>query len=837
MGHAARSFLESYCNECHNAEKLKGEIRLDDLPFEMKDIPTAERWQKVLNVLNSGEMPPEDKKQPTGSQKAAFLEELSGAMVQARRMLNDTGGIITMRRLNRREYQNTLREILGIRVNVRDLPSDNGGGFDTAGKSLFLSSDQFQQYLAIGRKALDSVFDAGASPPVRKVRIEAEIEANERVLLILRGYQMAGLRAYKQWKASNGRPPSDFGIIDASEMEFRRGVWEKNSPPYIDYVTRPETAHGALLTIGEPNQQVGVVIPDEAPAGTYRIRARIGALAGAPPSRTFVELGVRGNALNSPMSVHACRKINGTIEQPEVHEFEVEVQPVSVPMRVDIGPQTKKKVPLGERVFAFRERQHNSGYTVTQMYNKAFAENGFGVEPSLWIDWVEWEGPFPMPGIPDPYSEIFFGGPNAQRDDDYARKIIARFAQRAFRGSHPRNSYLEKLFDRYREKRNSGEDFQEALKTPLSVILASPSFLYMAEPSEGTPGRKNLEGRELATRLAYFLWSGPPDEELLRLGISGDLLNPPVLKEQVDRMLASPRVRGFLAGFLHQWLQMDRLDFFQFNARLYPSFDESVKNACREEVFQTFGTVLKENLPVSKLLSSDFIVINDILADYYGVPDIRGNEFRKVQVPEGLPRGGFLGMAAVLAMGSDGERSSPVERGAWVLRKLLHKPPPPAPANIPQLSRHAGKLLPARDLLASHMEEAQCFQCHQRIDPIGFGLENFNAAGLWREKEYTEIAKDNQVKKSQEHPIDASGALPDGTTFNGFYELREAVARYESAFAKGLLEQLIAYGLGRPFSFVDEPLAAELLAQAKEQNTTLRSLIHALIASSPFHQK
>jgi hypothetical protein len=237
------------------------------------------------------------------------------------------------------------------------------------------------------------------------------------------------------------------------------------------------------------------------------------------------------------------------------------------------------------------------------------------------------------------------------------------------------------------------------------------------------------------------------------------------------------------------------------------------------------------------LLKCDFVVINDVLADYYGIADVKGSGFRKVRVPENTPRGGLLGMAAILAMGSDGERSSPVERGAWVLRKLLHKPPPPAPANVPQLSRHAGKLLPARDLLVAHMEEPQCAQCHRRIDPIGFGLEQFNAVGLWRDTEYTEIANNNQVKKSQEHPIDATGSLPDGTAFNGFHQLREAIATQQDAFTRGMIEPLIAYALGRPFGFSDETLASEMLSQSQSANSTLRSLIHLLVASDTFRSK
>ena len=282
---------------------------------------------------------------------------------------------------------------------------------------------------------------------------------------------------------------------------------------------------------------------------------------------------------------------------------------------------------------------------------------------------------------------------------------------------------------------------------------------------------------------------------------------------------------------------MERLDFFNYNYRLYPEFDDSVKMAARQEVYQTILNLIRANRPLAALLKSDTLVINELLADYYGIDRVRGSQFREVKVPAGLPRGGLLGMAAILAMGSDGERSSPVERGAWVMRKLLHNPPPPAPPNVPQLSRHAGKLLPARELLEAHMEEAQCAQCHRKIDPIGYGLEHFNAVGQWRETEYAEIAANNRVRQSKEHPIDDAGTLPDGTAFDGFFELRDAVAAHDEAFARGFVEHLIEYALGRPYGFTDQDLADTILAQGSKQGATPRAYILALIQSKAFKHK
>ncbi len=831
-------FFQEYCLACHHADQAEGQVRLDDLPLQISEVATAERWQKVLNALNAGEMPPADRPQPPGPAKAAFLEHLSKKMVEARNLLSDSGGTITIRRLNKREYEHTIRELLGGPVEVQDLPNDGGGGtLDTFGKALYFSSDQFEQYLAVARKALDNAIVSGPPVATRKERIEVEEEANRRITGILRGYQMGGFRAYRQWTAAKDRPPSDFGLVDEKEMEFRLRVWETNTPPMIDYLTREETRSGALLTIAEPNGQVGLGIPDEMPPGTYRLRARLGVLPRTPAERSFVEIGFRGKSLNDAIGLLDCRQVEGSLQQPQIIEWEIQLPALTRPLSEDIGSQTNKRILIGERVIALRERQFNSGEAANYRHRQSLTTTGFGIEPAIWVDWLEWEGPIYEDWPPPAHQSIFFAGPDAVRDERYARAILARFAKRAFRGRPVQPAYLNKLVRLYQEKLAAGESFEEALKEPLSAILASPSFLYLAEPTDGQASPHLLEPHELACRLSYFLWSSPPDGDLLKSAGRGDLRQPAILSQQTERMLASPKVARMISGFAHQWLQMERLDFFQFNYRLYPKFDDSIKRAARQEVFRTLSTILEEDLPAASLLKSDFVVINDLLAQYYGIDGIAGSEFRKVAVPPGLPRGGILGMAAILAMGSDGERSSPVERGAWLLRKLLDDPPPPAPANVPQLSRHGGKLLSARELLSAHMEEPQCAQCHAKIDPLGFGLENFDAVGLWRDKEYTELAARNIVKKFKEHPIDAHGRFPDGQEFQDFFELRELLAEREEVFVRGLCEQLLAYALGRPYTFQDEAIVAELMNQTKAKGYSLRALIQALITHPVFQYK
>jgi hypothetical protein len=293
-------------------------------------------------------------------------------------------------------------------------------------------------------------------------------------------------------------------------------------------------------------------------------------------------------------------------------------------------------------------------------------------------------------------------------------------------------------------------------------------------------------------------------------------------------------------GFVHQWLGMDRIDFFQVNRSMYPRFDDSTKLNARTEVFETFAHLLKHNAPLSDLLKADYVVVNHLLADFYGIEGVKGDAFQKVSLPADSPRGGLLGMAAVHFMGGNGERTSPVERGAWVLRKLMNDPPPPAPANVPQIARLAGKVLTTRERLSAHQEEAQCASCHRKIDPVGFGLENFDAVGQWRTEDSYQVMDEKgkpvpNAKKTW--AIEASAALHKGPAFKNYFELRDIIASKPDAFARGFSQTLIEYALGRPVGFRDEPLITEMLAAAKKEKFGVRGFIHALVASKEFHIK
>jgi hypothetical protein len=278
---------------------------------------------------------------------------------------------------------------------------------------------------------------------------------------------------------------------------------------------------------------------------------------------------------------------------------------------------------------------------------------------------------------------------------------------------------------------------------------------------------------------------------------------------------------------------MDRLDFFRFNNARFPDFDLATKDAARAEVYATFGHLLRQNLSIRELLKSRHVVVNGLMANYYGIEGVSGDAFRPVELPPDSPRGGLLGMAAIHAMGSNGEHSSPVERGAWVLRKLLNEPPPPAPANVPQLTRLEDKLLTTRERIQMHQEQPQCTSCHRRIDPIGLGLENFDAAGRWR----TEDSYERTGLGRKTWPIDPSGTLHQGPSFANFAELRDHIHQRSEAFARGLSTALVEYALGHPAGFSDEPLIEQIVRDAASKDLTLRTFIHSLVHSRPFRTK
>lgn len=868
-----RRVLMQFCIGCHNADKREGGVRLDDLPFSIKTLGDAERWQNVLNVLNSGEMPPQSAKPIEPGLKVELLSDLSHALTVARKVLADQGGVIAMRRLSRREYVHTVRDLLGVEPDVTYLPEDGkSGSFDTVGSALFMSSDQIEQYLAAGRRAIDDHFayqavseavrtparSTGSELPLRrKIRIEPEadvwlkrvlqfehwLDAMEtevalskydedevaqkiRLLIVERNKTTGDQNArngdlrtqYRLWD-KRGLPPhvQDYGFKDFAEAERSYVMYYR---PYLRLIDMPQLETGAYLTVSYYNSRLNFParkqsrIPIEQyqfGPGRYVLRVRCGATDECTRDRRFIQVGRTHRESKDHPEQHtvlAAHEVLGSLAEPRV---------IEVPLR--IGPN----VDPAQLTFWVREKVHENAVPWR-------VRNGDD-KPAIWVDWIEIEGP-----LEESLPEILTADHGKGSESEQARAALERFATRAFRGKPVESRLLDRLVGLFETRRKLGEPFDVAIRRPLSVVLASPSFLYLNEQDDrGTTIKfAPLDAVELASRLSYFLWSGPPDDELLQLACEGSLREPQQLDRQITRMLADPRAMRSVEGFVFQWLSLDRLDFFMFDVNRYPYFDLSTRNAARSEGYETFADLVRNGRPLTELLKSDSAVLNGMLASYYGLSrDITGDKFRRVSLPPGSPRGGLLGMAAVMAMGSNGSNSSPVERGAWVLRKLMNDPPPPAPPNVPQISTGDVLSKKPRERLQKHQSEPQCASCHRKIDPIGFGLENFDAGGKWREEDSLRPT-DPRVPRWK---IDPSGAFHSGPQFQDFFELREIVASHPDRFARGFTEALIQFALGRTVGFSDEEFVTQILHAAKQKQYAADAFIRALVQSREFQSK
>jgi hypothetical protein len=388
---------------------------------------------------------------------------------------------------------------------------------------------------------------------------------------------------------------------------------------------------------------------------------------------------------------------------------------------------------------------------------------------------------------------------------------------------------VEMLMPFYQAGRAQG-GFETGIERALQRLLVSPQFLFRIEqdPKGAAPGSVHpVSDGELASRLSFFIWSSIPDDELLDLAAQGKLRQPEVLEQQVRRMLRDPRSSSLVSNFAEQWLYLRDLDAKKPNELLFPDFDESLRAAFRKETDLFLDSVLRSNRSVLELLSANYTFVNERLAKHYGIPNVHGPDFRQVTLPEGSPRGGLLGQGSLLTITSYATRTSPVNRGKWVLENLLNAPPPPPPPNVPALKTEGGdhgKTLTMRAAMVQHRANPACFGCHARMDPIGFAMENFDAIGRWRD---TDAGM----------PIDGSGVFPDGEKFNGMAGLKKALLSHPEEFVSTVTEKLLMYALGRNVQFYDQPVVRGIMRQSARDKYTLASLVLGVVKSAPFQMR
>jgi hypothetical protein len=452
-----------------------------------------------------------------------------------------------------------------------------------------------------------------------------------------------------------------------------------------------------------------------------------------------------------------------------------------------------------------------------------------GTGPELAIEVLTISGPYNAsgPGETPTRQRIFSCRPATASDEEpCARKIIGTLERRAYRRPVSASD-VEALMPFYRDGRKEAS-FDRGIQRALQRLLVSPQFLFRIERDPaGASGVHPVSDPELASRLSFFLWSSIPDDALLDLASRGELAKKEVLEQQVRRMLADPRSAPLVTNFAEQWLYIRDIESKKPNEILFPDFDETLREAFHRETTLFLDSILRSDRSVLELLSANYTFVNERLAKHYGIPNVHGSDFRRVTFPPGSPRGGLLGQGSILTITSYANRTSPVNRGKWVLENLLSAPPPPPPANVPALKTEGndtGKTLSMRAAMVQHRANPACFSCHARMDPIGFAMENFDAVGRWRDRD-------------ADQPIDTSGVFPDGTKFEGMAGLKAALLSHPDEFVSTISEKLLMYAIGRNVQYFDEPVVREIMRRGARENYTFAALVLAVVESAPFRMR
>ncbi len=833
-------FFENHCFDCHDADTAKADLNLEGMTRSIVDIADAQNWQDILDQLNSGEMPPKKKAQPSKEELAKVVGDLTESLQSAQAMLKDSGGQIALRRINRREYQSTIKELLGIRILAERLPDDASGRFDTIGQNQTLSSVDLENYFEQGQEVVRTAMHWALKPRAKSKAVRKDFANSGKM-----ERNIHEILEKVQEVHDTDKPYKDVGLTEYEWNRYNRG--SEKYPRHANYVDRRNLAAyyvenlkyhpvGRMLPIRNLVNSMGIAFLPDARA-YYRSRASAGVVDGVKIRRSIrMTIAHKGKGAENGKPIGSFY-VNGSIEEPSTHEvvwypeFEDDFRPTS-------SKSARKSLWFGE--------DQRGGPPNNQLYQHYRPIEPDVPDETILVRWLEVEGPFYDPKTPfEKMVDAYKDGATRltpEKLDASAEAFLRMFAASAFRGQKVSDEFVLKLNAYYRAERKAGKNFLNAMVDPLAMILSSPRFLYWVNPSNNDQqNNRALDGISLANRLSSFLWSGPPDQALLKLASNGSLLEKSVLLEQTERLMSNVRAENFHKGFMSQWMHLDRLDGVGINTRFHLHFTDAYVHSAKREPVEFFKTLLEENLPTNNLIDSDFVTVNGVLAAKYGLHDqYSGNGFQKVSLSADSPRGGLMTQASFLAIGTMGNRTSPVIRGSLVKEILLNDPPPPPPPNVPELIASSGEPLPSvRDLVELHQQKAQCASCHARFDFIGLGLENFDAIGLWREEELVTHAEHfsqlkNRRTQRKNYPVDASGELPNGEKFNDVHGLKAALMKQERQVAASLFEGLLCYALGREVSFTDRPIIEKALNELEKEKYPVRDMIKKIVLSEPF---
>lgn len=811
-------FLRTYCEGCHGAEKQKGEFRVDtQLSNQLTDRAVRERWMEVVNVLNGHEMPPKDERQPRPAEVAPVVDWIGAATVRAELANRDTR--VVLRRLNRDEYANTIRDLVGVELDVSALPADApAGGFDNNGRALTVSPMHLETYMEMASRILERALPAGPRPPALHWRFEPEVGSGDSSRV--------------RYDARNN------AIVHSGKNEKRGGItvmhhasWDRN-PNARDFAVYHEGDYVVRV-------RAGGFVPD---------REAVVAAARRALERRNADLVAKGRTQEAARDLQALERNLDHFRTDRMYDY----GPPRLKLVQHLGGQPKVvaewdvDAPAEQpRVFEFAVRctTEKMGLTLEYAYDIPKVLENFWMQtgddfarPEVHLDWVEIEGPL-QPEWPPASTRILVGDgiPEPAHETVAARGVLHAFMRKAYRRPVSAAEVDEKLA-LFTALRPGKETFIEALKVPLVAVLAAPDFLYLVEPAGTGNGEKprKLNSHELAARLSYFLWSTMPDGELFQLAESGRLNDVGTLRAQVERMLRDARAGAFTRNFAGQWLGVREVGANPPAPDLYPEYDRHLQASFAREPLEFFAEILRADLSVLNFIKSDFVTVNERLARFYGISGVRGDAFRAVSA--GAHRGGIMTQGAMLTITSNGTRTSPVKRGVWLLRNLLGTDPGLPVANVGEIAPKVPGIDKAtvRQRLAVHRELPQCARCHEKIDPLGFALENFNAAGQWREQEG--FGYKGRIQRDDPR-VDAGARLPDGTVFEGVDGLRDALLEKRNLFFNCLAGKLFTYALGRELGLADRPAVQAAIRAMEREGLSLRALIQAVVSSEVFQSK
>jgi hypothetical protein len=770
------AFVQKTCMECHNAKDMQGGISLAGVQHSKTFTEDRVLWQKVYDMLDAGMMPPlEAKVQPPAAEIDSIRNWIKAEFDRQDASAKPFAGSVSSRRLNRVEYDNTIRDLLGVDLRASEnFPPDSAAfGFDNISDALKVSPVLLERYLDAAQTVVRAAIFGPEKLKPAFTHFSAPYREHVRPTDLMKPYDLTGLSS-----PSSTHTVHRFPVTGTYSFKFITNGHRPN---------QSEPARVALWIDGKLIQEQPLDATD---------------LEGQ-----FVEYKAKVEAGEHIISATYLSQYHGlppSYKGPE-------------PSKRDPAPLVNTRGALTEKD---REIFRKLGTSIKTDRVETRTDNRF--------ESIDIGGPFEQTTGPSAASlrKVFVCGHAAGKHTDAcARTIVTSFAGKAFRRPATQ-AEVAKYLPLVALAKKQGDSFEEGIATALEAILVAPQFLFRVErvpiaKADSVP----VTDYELASRLSYFLWSSTPDETLLRLAAAKTLSQPAVLNAQVKRMLLDPKSKALVSNFGGQWLQLRNIEVSTPDVEKFPDWDEYLRRSMRTEMEMFFENVIRADRPISDFLDANYTFVNDRLARFYGIDGVTGSNFRQVDVTNTKRGGGLLAQAGILTISSYATRTSPVLRGKWVLENLLNAPPPPPPPSVPALEEtKVGQGASLREQMETHRKNTVCASCHARMDPIGFGLENFNGIGAWREMD-------------GKSPVNAAGTLVGGRSFNGPKEFKALLAKDPEPFSKAITEKLFTYAMGRGIENYDTPVLKSIHASMTKQNYRFSALVLGIVNSVPFRMR